>query len=151
MVALHKLTTDKPSHPWYPSQSQTTDKSSLHGGPLGEHQKQTVYKRQTSLLLSYSQSTRVQVSKTDKQASSETPQNILRDRLHKTLPLALSIPLQEVTKRQDTHTMTSKLSPCSPLGGRLHTQKMTDNLAFLGNSAQYTLGDRLPNTNKPIF
>ena len=91
MVALHKLTTDKPSHPWYPSQSIPWDRLQTS---LGEgHQKQTVFKRQTSLLLSYSQSTRVQVTKTDKQASSETPQNILRDRPHKTLPLASSIPL----------------------------------------------------------
>lgn len=66
---------------------QTTDKSRERAP------KQTVFKSQTSLLLSYSQSTRVQVTKTDKQASSETPQNILRDRLHKTLPLASSIPL----------------------------------------------------------
>ena len=67
---------------------QTTDLSSLRAPKTD-----CIQDQQISLLLSYSQSTRVQVTKTDKQASSETPQNILRDRLHKTLPLASSIPL----------------------------------------------------------
>jgi len=97
--------------------SGTDYRQVFSGAPLRACTKDRLYTigRPCSLLLSYAQSTRVQVTQ-NKMASPETLQNVPRDRRHKRANLSPGI-YQEVTKRQGTHMMTNtnKLSPSAPL------------------------------------